>query len=250
MQYAIGSTPIIPIRREPSHRSEMVSQLLFGELAEVLQTEKNFWQIRTLFDQYEGWVQAGQLTTVSAENVQEAKLLGYLPDTSNILVNEVGMVVYGGTPVWDLQNWAELEIDYGPVDPVNELTFSEKSLFGVLGPYINSSYLWGGRTTAGVDCSGLVQQVYKNFGINMPRDAYQQAEKGTLIGFLEEAGPGDLAFFDNPEGRITHVGIIMEHQKIVHASGQVRIDLLDAQGIIQEKSRQRTHSLRIIKRVT
>jgi cell wall-associated NlpC family hydrolase len=107
--------------------------------------------------------------------------------------------------------------------------------------------LWGGRTTFGIDCSGFTQMVYRMNGIYLPRDASQQAKKGTTLSFLEECQPGDLAFFDNAEGAIVHVGIVMEDYKIIHASGRVRIDTLDHSGIYNEELGRHTHKLRVLK---
>jgi cell wall-associated NlpC family hydrolase len=115
--------------------------------------------------------------------------------------------------------------------------------------YLNAPYLWGGKSVFGIDCSGLSQMVFRQFGIKLRRDAYQQAEQGELVGFLQEAKAGDLAFFDNNEGRINHVGIMMDNERIIHASGKVRIDAIDNQGIFNRELNRYTHKLRIIKRV-
>jgi gamma-D-glutamyl-L-lysine dipeptidyl-peptidase len=114
--------------------------------------------------------------------------------------------------------------------------------------FLDTPYLWGGKTACGIDCSGFSQQVFKQFGIKLPRDSYQQAEAGEVVGFLMEAQCGDLAFFDNEEGRITHVGIMLGNDEIIHSSGKVRIDKIDSQGIINSETGARTHKLRIIKR--
>jgi cell wall-associated NlpC family hydrolase len=114
--------------------------------------------------------------------------------------------------------------------------------------YLNTPYLWGGRSVFGIDCSGFVQQVYRFFGIKLPRDAYQQAIEGELIGFLQESKCGDLAYFDNQEGKIIHVGILIDAETIIHASGKVRIDKIDNLGILNTDTGERSHQLRIIKR--
>jgi cell wall-associated NlpC family hydrolase len=115
--------------------------------------------------------------------------------------------------------------------------------------YLNSPYLWGGRTPFGIDCSGYSQIVYRMCGVDLPRDASQQAEVGDRLSFIEEATPGDLAFFDNNEGRITHVGILLGDNKIIHASGKVRVDRIDHQGIFNDEMHDYSHHLRLITRV-
>ena len=127
--------------------------------------------------------------------------------------------------------------------------FNVEVLVALGRPFLGTAYLWGGKSIFGVDCSGFVQQLYKLFGIFLPRDAYQQAEVGELVGFLQEAKLGDLAFFDNDEGRITHVGMLLSDRLIMHASGNVRIDPIDHAGIIHRITGKRTHHLRLIKRV-
>ena len=115
--------------------------------------------------------------------------------------------------------------------------------------YLNTPYLWGGKTPFGIDCSGFVQMVYKLNGFNILRDASQQASQGDALSFIEESEPGDLAFFDNNEGDIIHVGIIMKDHKIIHAHGKVRIDLLDQSGIYNVDTKTHSHKLRVIKKI-
>ncbi|MFL5753049.1 MAG: C40 family peptidase, partial [Bacteroidia bacterium] len=123
-----------------------------------------------------------------------------------------------------------------------------KDIVGLACQFLNAPYLWGGRSIMGIDCSGFTQLVYKLNGYKLPRDAYQQAELGTPLSFVEEAEAGDLAFFDNEEGRITHVGIVLSDQRIIHASGKVRIDKFDHYGIFHSDRRKYSHLLRVIKR--
>ena len=249
MFHVIGITPVAPIRQEPSHRSEMVTQLLFGEMAELLHKDGDFLQVRTVYDQYVGWIQATQVTDALESWMEKSKMEGYTDQMVTIRSNGQPMVLFPGTPIWTGAVLKGLGADYGEVSPPRVKRKSKKALQDATAHYMNTSYLWGGKTVAGTDCSGFVQQVYKLFGTDLPRDAYQQATIGEVVGFLEESAPGDLAFFDNAEGRITHVGILLAPNKIIHASGQVRIDMIDSQGIKQKLSRKRTHFLRIIKRV-
>jgi len=115
--------------------------------------------------------------------------------------------------------------------------------------FINTAYQWGGRTVFGVDCSGYTQMVYRFCGVSLLRDASQQATQGQVVDFLQEVQMGDLAFFDNEEGKITHVGIMLDSSTIIHASGKVRIDTIDQAGIISNDTKERTHKLRIIRRM-
>jgi cell wall-associated NlpC family hydrolase len=202
MKYVTSSVAVAPIRKEPNHRSEMTSQLLQNEIAEVLETEQQFTKLRCLYDGYEGWCANNQLN--ETENSDEA-----------------------------LQN---------------ALQFNAERINQIARKYLDVPYLWGGKSLCGIDCSGFCQQVFKQFEIKLPRDAYQQAAYGEVVGFLQEVQCGDLAFFDNEEGRITHVGIMLSTNEIIHSSGKVRIDKIDHQGIINSETGARTHQLRIIKR--
>lgn len=190
------------MRKEASHRSEMVSQLLRDETAKVIETENGFIHLRCLYDGYQGWCAANQIAAAS----------------------EAGIPALGSLP------------------------FEAPAIREAAMEYLEVPYLWGGRSRCGIDCSGFSQQVFRKFGIALPRDAWQQAEKGEGVGFLQEVQCGDLAFFDNEEGRITHVGIMLSPEEIIHASGKVRIDRIDHQGIVNTETGHRTHRLRIIRR--
>ena len=97
--------------------------------------------------------------------------------------------------------------------------------------WLNAPYLWGGRTPLGVDCSGFTQVIFKLIGIDLPRDAWQQAQCGQAVKKFSQSQPGDLAFFDNKED-IVHVGIILENGQIIHSSGKVKLNLINKKGII------------------
>lgn len=238
---------VCPVRETPNHRSEMTSQLLLGEQVHVLDNSVDGWlQIRSLHDGYEGWCQAIQL----AELATPIEPTGYYDRELGFAnVNGQPMPVFMGTPVYPEPIKAGVfsisftGLTINTVDEDKHIQLQEIAL-----QYLNTAYLWGGRTFAGIDCSGFVQMVYRQLGIHMQRDAWMQAAEGESVGFLQEAQPGDLAFFDEPDGRITHVGILLNDHEIIHSSGKVRIDDIDHQGIISRDQKKRTHKLRIIKR--
>jgi hypothetical protein len=245
---------LIPLRSEPSERSELVNQILFGETFSILETKENWSFIETHFDNYKGWITSKMATifTYIPENILHPI---YLKD-------EIGRISFPGNPIQFL--WipggatlhkSGLEFtnfnESFTFDPVCQVHTSEaiQNLTETALKYLNAPYLWGGRTIFGIDCSGFTQIIHKMNGVNILRDASQQSEQGTLINSIEDAKPGDLAFFDNPEGRIIHVGMIIEKGKIIHASGKVRIDKIDQQGIYNEDFQKYTHKLRHIKRM-
>lgn len=252
MVFVVCMVAASPMRREATHRSEMVSQLLFGEQAEVLDQSGDFTRVRCSYDQYEGWCQTNQLQQTDRLPEKSGLLLS-VEWASKLTVNDATMWVSMGTPLSLFDKGA---LQLGPYHAVYTgqtwdaatASFTEALIKQVAFTFLNTPYLWGGRSVFGIDCSGYVQQVYRFFNKPLPRDAYQQAEPGEVIGFLQEAVCGDLAFFDNEEGRITHVGLMLDASTIIHSSGKVRIDPIDQAGIVNAETGERTHRLRIIKR--
>jgi hypothetical protein len=235
------SVAVAPLRREPSDRSEMVSQGLFGEELEVLEKQEKWSMIRLTSDGYEGWIDNKQfelqantdeLTRVNLPLIQCA------PTKHDFVWLPAGAMMP--------KNWMQTSTT------VN-WTGSQEDIEKCALLFLNAPYLWGGRTVMGIDCSGFTQIVMRLNGISIPRDAYQQADYGSTVTFIEESQTGDLAFFDNAEGRIIHVGIILRESgnacHIIHASGKVRVDALDHEGIFHSEKSVYTHKLRIIKRI-
>ncbi len=250
MQFVAVIVPVAPVRAEPSHRSEMISQLLFGEKAVVLDKKGDFIKVKNLQDNYEGWLQITQSTHVSKHFILK-KEIGYVEKNGAVaFLNDTPMQLSVGTPIYSLRNIGQYKVRYKRGRKLNNdyTTFNAESITSIAMQYLNVGYLWGGRSTFGVDCSGFVQNVLKFFGKKLPRDASQQAKEGMLVEFLPMVQCGDLAFFDNEEGNITHVGILLDANTIIHASGRVHIDLIDNEGIINRELNLRTHHLRIIKR--
>jgi len=248
MQYAICNLSIVPLRLEPTDTSEMVTQVLYGDFFKVLEKRKSWSKIRLAFDKYEGWIDNKQYIEILKDQYDVLKsetpilsidLVEFIKDATNQLHPIVlGSCLNGLNILNHLHDGNKVQEKF----PKNQIV---KTAF----MYLNSPYLWGGKTPFGIDCSGFTQMVYKLNGYNLFRDASQQATQGDALSFIEESDPGDLAFFDNSEGQIVHVGIIMKDNFIIHAHGHVRIDRLDHSGIYNVEKRMHTHKLRVIKKI-
>jgi gamma-D-glutamyl-L-lysine dipeptidyl-peptidase len=248
---------VIAVRSEPSDKAEMISQLLFGELFEIVETRGSWLNIINLFDEYEGWVDVKQCKRLSQHEVEIlTSLKTYVTtDLVQLIFNKTtktNFPILLGSSLPGListnMNIAgedyEFEADYSEmVKPSNGNKIAEVAV-----QYLNTSYLWGGRTPFGIDCSGLTQIVMKICGVKIPRDAAQQALAGTTIDFINEAVPGDLAFFENADDQIIHTGILLNDHAIIHASGFVRIDSIDHEGIFNKTAQRYTHKLKLLKR--
>lgn len=228
----------IPIRNEPSHRSEQVSQLIFGETATVLKENAEWYYILTDFDKYSGWIEK------KAAVVFKKEFYELIISKSATLQIENGGNIF--IPVGSKVNFnrnKKLIIN----NCIYKTTLDEfqtiPDLINIIQEFIGTPYLWGGRTPFGTDCSGFTQIVMKCMGIELPRDASQQAEVGVQVQNTETARQGDLAFFENEEGKIVHVGIVLKNNQIVHASGSVRVDKLDSTGIFNESAKAYSHKL-------
>ncbi|WP_051189777.1 C40 family peptidase [Daejeonella oryzae] len=256
--FGVCNLSLIPLRAAASDKSEMISQLLFGDNFEVLEMTEKWTRIITSYDQYEGWIDSKQfvetdLASFNALNYLQNILRPFVyHPVKNIKANEVLNLVAGSNlPAYNdgvfVINATKYSIGKEAViHPVLD-TFKDE-IENVAKLYLHTPYLWGGRSVFGIDCSGFTQMVFKQFGIRIQRDAWQQALQGFPVDFLQETKPGDLAFFDNEEGRIIHVGIMLDNEHIIHASGRVKIDKIDTTGIYSEELKRYTHQLRIIKR--
>jgi len=256
MAFAICTVGIMPIRAASDDRSEMVSQMLFGEVLEVLEQSSNWAYIRVNYDRYEGWVDPKQFTIIDDEEKDRinANPLFYTSDLLQVVVpeNSKQMIPLAiGSSLPNLMDnkitLAGMEYQFEGNAVPSDIQASRKLIIENSMIYLNAPYLWGGKTPFGVDCSGLTQTVYKLSGIKLPRDASMQAKQGDIISFITDALIGDLAFFDNDDENITHVGILLGDNKILHASGKVRIDAIDHQGIFNIDTNKYTHKLRLIK---
>lgn len=243
------------MRATASDKSEMVSQLLFGERFEVLKEEEKWTQIKGLNDEYKGWIDNKQYLSLSIDDYHKISIQG------TAIVNELLAQLHYKGGFLNIPIGSELPNLKNDSFTLGGTKYSLKGssqrrghqevtdILNLAYLYLNAPYLWGGRSPFGIDCSGLVQVVYKIAGIHLPRDAYQQGEAGIAVESLAMAKAGDLAFFHNAEGRIIHVGILPSNQEIIHASGKVRIDLLDEQGIYNVDTKSYSHQLHSIRRV-
>ncbi len=255
MQYGICNLSIIPVRIEPNDTTEMVSQVLFGEHFKVLELRKNWSKIRVAFDNYEGWIDNKQYEQISEETystlessdlTQAGELIDFATDKNN----QFSTVCMGSNlPFYDSKTLVLNTTKFQYDGAILNSKIPKNSIIDIAYKFLNTPYLWGGKTPFGIDCSGFTQMVYKLCGYKLLRDASQQATQGDVLSFIEESEPGDLAFFDNYEGIITHVGIIMKDNYIIHAHGKVRIDMIDHSGIFNLDLQKHTHKLRVIKKI-
>jgi gamma-D-glutamyl-L-lysine dipeptidyl-peptidase len=257
MEKGILLIPLMPVRLENSDSSEMVTQVLFGECFQIHEETDKWAFIRLERDNYEGWADKKMIHKLSPQLYEELK------NTNTEIISSVVTKVYSEKSFAELWLPAGSEIYKYNIDgnsfniagekfifkEVPEISpkKSRESIVNSAAKFLNAPYLWGGKSFMGIDCSGLTQLIMKIHGINIPRDAKYQVETGKTLSFIEEAKPGDLAYFDDEKGDITHVGIITDNQTIIHASGKVRKDRFDQQGIFSMEMNRYTHKLRIIK---
>lgn len=242
----------VPLRSAPSHKAEMLSQVLFGEKYRIIESIGHWHKIETIQDAYTGWIDIDHLSNSLVDNnlpgfVLNRPLACYKEDSTKLIL-EPGCEIFN--PDFEQKTFtAGNEIFRATVDFSVSCIKTSESITETAARFMNSPYLWGGRIPSGIDCSGFVQLVYKIHDTRVPRDSWQQAEIGDNIGFIDETQPGDLAFFDDDAGRITHVGMIFSSGLVIHASGRVRIDKIDHQGIYKHEIMGYSHKLRAIRRI-
>ena len=263
MKYGITHLSQIAMREEPDHKAQLVSQLLFGDAYQIEDVLDNWLKIKTLDCGYEGYIDKKLWNELHEDDAAEYSSLNkyivtdYLIFIKEFETNITFPVFMGSSFPYPQDNMLILGNVIFVIELPETRTFSkhpnlseeQTALLQFASGYLRASYLWGGRTPAGIDCSALVQLAFKSINILLPRDTSQQVNNGTQIDFATEWQIGDVAFFDNEEGKITHAGIICGKDKILHASGFVRIDMLDTTGIYNTQLEQYTHKLRIVKRL-
>lgn len=257
MKTSICHISVVPVRNSPSNRSEQQSQLLFGEIVEVLEEKGKIWtKIRCIWDNCIGWVLSNQITPITPSEFQrfEERYAYCLNLFQPLMSDHESMPITIGARLPDFDGikftFAGKTYRYSgqAVFPEN-LEPSVDKILKISQRYLAAPYQWGGRSPLGIDAPGFTQIVLKLVGLKLFRTAGEQVHQGTLIDFIEQAAPGDLAFFENKMGVISHVGIILPGNTIIHASGKVRIDKLDHFGIFDAERNKYTHRLRVIKRI-
>jgi len=254
-KFAVCRVAIAPLRTAASDKAEIATQLLFGDKVEVLEQTEPWYRIRNVYDDYEGWMDFKQLAIVTEEEYQQIEVDDNLVPAmvNNSIAAPDGTLYYlpasGSLPFY-ADGYCTIAKEKFKVlfEPHRVSSAAYADIPGLALFFMNAPYLWGGKTLFGIDCSGFTQAVFKLVGIPIKRDAAQQAEQGETVNFLPEVKTGDLAFFDNADGRIIHVGIMLNPNQIIHASGRVKIDSIDDQGIYSAELGRYSHKLRIIKR--
>lgn len=253
MDYAVVIVPAAPVRKKARHQSEMASQLLFGEAVKVIKEKGSLWvKIRSLHDQYEGWLTRTLLAEVTGEQAKQVNEYVVADLCQPLKLGEATLQVPFGS---SLPSFNEGGGSVGERAYQYNGKYSNRSqqqpgpwlIKQLTSSWLNAPYMWGGRTIFGVDCSGFVQVNYKMMGVDLPRDAWQQAGEGQPVKKLKDAVCGDLAFFDDRD-EIVHVGILLSNEQIIHASGKVKIDRIDKKGIINSDTGKYSHQLKAIRR--
>ena len=247
MKYGICPISVAPLRLEAKDTSEMVSQVLYGEYFKIIDERKKWVKIRLAHDSYEGWIDIKQIVQIEAEIYHEIDRSEH-----KFAKDLISHITHHNESLSTITIGAQISTANYLADTFQLESTSGNSKSDLINNallLLNAPYLWGGRTPLGIDCSGFTQLVYRLCGYKLNRDASQQAKQGEVLSFIEEAEEGDLAFFDNNEGHITHVGLIMRDNYIIHAHGKVRIDRLDQSGIFNVERHLHTHKLRVIKKI-
>ena len=256
--HATINLPLVPLRKNDNEQSELYSQLLFGESVEIIENRERWLYVRNLTDNYSGWVDRKMVhvLTLSEEDrmAHENKSIVRVPVLVCCKTTSNEKMYLSGGSILHTDKDGKCTIGHDTIifssselKPVGEIT--GQNLIETAIQYQNAPYLWGGKSIMGIDCSGLVQVVFAICGIQLQRDASDQAEKGEVINNLWDSKAGDLAFFESSTGRIIHVGILLNSHQIIHASGWVKIENVDSQGIISGQTGEYTHKLRVVKRL-
>lgn len=260
-KYGICHLAQAPLRDTISHSSEMISQVLFGDLVELKDKYQNWHKVETLFDGYEGWLDEKQFLPLTQEDYEACKAdrslvfsSGFVSEVERNTDHAVFRIGMGcRLPLFHEGSFKIGNLEYSYKSPIWEVPDTveskRKTILERGNLLLNTPYLWGGKSAFGLDCSGFTQLVFRTCGIALLRDASRQAGQGSLINLIDEAQAGDLLFFDDENEQIVHVGIYTGNGHILHASGSVRIDPVDHEGIYRQEIGTYSHHLRLIRRM-
>ena len=249
MEYGICPLSMVPVHQSADDTSGWITQLLYGEVFKIPETRKHWARIRIASDQSEGWVRNSQILRLEASEYEAlcgSEGMRLASDLISHICTREGLLM--PIPVGSSVH-ATRTLSHTHEGDVFQPESGKDSLIDTALIYLNSPEVKGGRSPFGIDADGLSQMVYRTVGVLLKRNAPEQASQGSPLSFIEESEPGDLAFFDGPDGVINHVGLIMRDNYVIHSSGKVRIDRLDHTGIFNAEKRIYTHPLRVIVKV-
>jgi gamma-D-glutamyl-L-lysine dipeptidyl-peptidase len=257
IEFGVCRLSLVSVRKDAADNAEQVTQLLFGDHYHVTEKSKDGKWLKVLiyYDQYEGWIDIKQHHAISEDYfnyINQAEFKITTDITSSLLYNKSPIAILMGSIIpissselFKMEEQFAFNGDTKNVGQKREFEF----LKSIAQRYLNSPYLWGGKSPFGIDCSGFTQMVFKICGYKLLRDSSQQANQGKAVKGIQEYLPGDLAFFANNEGKVIHVGILLDKDRIVHASGRVRVDNIDEEGILNLETKVYTHHLSHIRRL-
>ena len=267
MVNVIALNSIIPIRKEPSETAEQLTQMLFAQTGKVIGREEKWLQLRLDEDGQTGWADRKMLTIISNDEKAsladsgEAKVV--MPMAYAVSQNGQTIPLTAGTllPHYKTDGsfsllGAEFRIDPQMVLP-HPQELNSDNIMRTTRFFLNVPYLWGGKNAMGMDCSGFTQIIMSLFGKHLLRNASEQAKQGKRIASLKTARTGDLVFFnhadtDPDKTQISHIGILIDNERVIHCSGRVKVEKIDDNGILSyepDGKAHYTHHLAAVRRV-